>query len=107
MSDRTQDEVVTLEELRAAAEAIPRVQPNIRTYMDRWANVQVVAHEQERSAREDFATADRAYQRARAEFWRLAYLWRGAEVSLYYRGDITDHDISDAEAIIAEVEART
>lgn len=46
-------------------------------------------------------------ENARAEFWRLAYLWRGAEVSLYYRGDITDHDISDAEAIIAEVEART
>lgn len=84
MSTRTQDEVVTLDALRAAAKAIPML-PS--------------------SPPSEKHPSWQKYERARAEFWRLAYLWEGYKHSGY--NNLTKQDWQEAEAIIAEVESRT
>ena len=84
MSNQTRDEVVTLDALRAAAEAIPEL-PSHEHYND------------------PYAAQMWRYERARAEFWRLAFKW-------YHQGQFelfNESDFTEMLRIVAEVEART
>lgn len=93
MSDLTQEEVVTLSALKAAAKVIPE--------RPAYLNMDIDAH-----------AHGTQYERARAEFWRLAYQW---ERRWHARVDAADHAyISDLEGerneacrLIAEVESST
>lgn len=82
MSDQTQDEVVTLDALRAAAKAILR-KP--------WVDLDLP----------DWYVAMYEYEAARAEFWRLVAKW---EIN---SGNTEFSELDEVRAIIAEVEART
>lgn len=98
---------ITLDDLRRAADAVPAEQPSLSVYLARWSTVNVISSEQERSAREDFATADRAYERARAEFWRLAYRWMSEFIARDTGGQDELDQLRTARAIATEVESRT
>lgn len=79
MSALTQEEVPTLSALKAAAEAIPMNPGGMA-----------------------FDGEQRDYERARAEFWRLAYHW----IEFTYSNGLY-MDLDEGMALIAEVEART
>ena len=86
-ASRSQDEVPTLSELKAAAQAVPSKPIPHAYYPDNLA---------------ELSQAWANHERARADFWRLAYQWERHR-SPYAALPVVD----EADKIIAKVEART
>lgn len=66
-----------LQSLQQAVDAVKPLEPFCDVLL-RWNSVNVVAHEQERAAREEFACASYAHERSLRMAWQAAYEFENA-----------------------------
>lgn len=78
--------------------------PKLGDYMAKWSKVNVVAHEQERSAREEYSEAVHAWQAGEIALLKAALRWSWQFVNFTPMADGSFLDCNNGERVTAPSE---